>query len=130
MSIIQSCENLMLLSKEARVSSNEYEELLNNGKPHILLDVRPAHHFQIASLPNSINIPLPNIEKELFTIDSALKEIGQCKETDSLYVICRRGNDSQIAVQILHQNGYSTAKDLIGGLISWANLVNCDFPIY
>ncbi|KMZ66770.1 Adenylyltransferase and sulfurtransferase MOCS3-1 [Zostera marina] len=125
-----SCENLMLLSKEARGSSNEYEELLNNGKPHVLLDVRPAHHFQIASLPNSINIPLPNIEKELFTIDSALKEIGQCKETDSLYVICRRGNDSQIAVQILHQNGYSTAKDLIGGLISWANLVNCDFPIY
>lgn len=120
----------MLVSKEARVSSDEYKEVLNNGKPHVLVDVRPAHHFQIASLPNSINIPLPNVEKELSTIDSALKEIEQCKETDSLYVVCRRGNDSQIALQILHQNGYSAAKDLIGGLVSWANIVNCDFPIY
>lgn len=65
------------------------------------------------------------------TIDSAMKEIKQGTGSHaSLYVICRRGNDSQRAVKFLHENGFSLAKDIIGGLESWSEEVDDKFPSY
>jgi adenylyltransferase/sulfurtransferase len=46
-----------------------------------------------------------------------------------VYVICRLGNDSQLAVKILEENGIS-AKDIVGGLYEWANRVDKEFPMY
>lgn len=64
-------------------------------------------------------------------IDSALKEVELASnEPACLYVVCRRGNDSQRAVQFLADNGFSSAKDIIGGLESWANNVDPKFPAY
>ncbi|KAL0286386.1 UNVERIFIED_CONTAM: Adenylyltransferase and sulfurtransferase MOCS3 [Sesamum angustifolium] len=51
-------------------------------------------------------------------------------QSASLYVICRRGNDSQRAVQYLHKMGFASAKDIIGGLESWAHDVDPSFPTY
>ena len=47
-----------------------------------------------------------------------------------LYVVCRRGNDSQVAVQKLLKLGISNAFDLEGGLQQWSNQVDSTFPIY
>ena len=35
-------------------------------------------------------------------------------------VVCRRGNDSQLAVQLLKQKGWANVFDLEGGLTAWA----------
>lgn len=50
----------------------------------------------------------------------------------SVFVVCRRGNDSQVAVQRLNDAGEEgiTAKDIIGGLHSWAELIDHSFPVY
>ena len=47
------------------------------------------------------------------------------------YLICRLGNDSQIAADALRSviKG-GTVKDLVGGLRAWAVDVDPDFPIY
>ncbi|GMP65245.1 hypothetical protein CsSME_00026130 [Camellia sinensis var. sinensis] len=118
---------LDLLPTEARISSKEYKERVVRGEPHALVDVRPAHHFKIASLPNSMNVPLSSLEARLPEISSALKRE---EEHASLYVICRRGNDSQRAVDYLHKMGFTSAKDIIGGLESWAHDVDPNFPTY
>lgn len=124
---------------DARISSKEYHERVVKGEPHMLVDVRPAHHYKIVSLPKSINIPLSSLEVRLPEISSALenkdesKNKGKSTITDSnasLYVICRRGNDSQRAVQYLHKMGFTSAKDIIGGLESWAHDVDPNFPMY
>ena len=47
-----------------------------------------------------------------------------------LYVLCRKGNDSQRAVQYLHKMGFTSAKDTIGGLEGWARDVNPNLPMY
>lgn len=105
--------------------------MVDKGKPHVLVDVRPAHHFKISAIPESLNIPLPMLEEKLSTLDLALKKAGQSSsEPASLYVVCRRGNDSQRAVQLLNEKGFSSAKDIIGGLESWAKDVDPTFPIY
>jgi adenylyltransferase/sulfurtransferase len=50
-----------------------------------------------------------------------------------VYVVCRRGNDSQRAVKIL-QSKFSdlsvTFQDIQGGLHGWAKEVEKDFPVY
>ncbi|CAL5402732.1 unnamed protein product [Camellia sinensis] len=107
---------LDLLPAEARISSKEHKERVVRGEPHALVDVRPAHHFKIASLPNSMNVPLSSLEARLPEIPSALKTEEEHASAASLYVVCRRGNDSQRAVDYLHKMGFTSAKDIIGGL--------------
>ncbi|MCL7045245.1 hypothetical protein MKW94_013806 [Papaver nudicaule] len=126
---------LKLIPENARISSKEYKDKVDHGEPHILVDVRPAHHFNIVSLPKSLNIPLSTLEAKLPAIVSALKDEEERKGPDSsssasLYVVCRRGNDSQRAVDYLHKMGFSSAMDIVGGLESWAQNVDSNFPSY
>ncbi|KAH7859751.1 hypothetical protein Vadar_004991 [Vaccinium darrowii] len=124
---------LKLLPAEARISSKEYNERIAKGEAHILVDVRPAHHYKIVSLPNSMNIPLANLEARLSELSTVLKkgeEQTGSGSAASLYVVCRRGNDSQRAVQYLHKMGFTSAKDIIGGIESWAHDVDSTFPTY
>jgi adenylyltransferase and sulfurtransferase len=57
-------------------------------------------------------------------------------ETTETYVLCRLGNDSQIAVEALRGIAQKSAlgdiviKDVIGGLRAWANEADPDFPVY
>ena len=47
------------------------------------------------------------------------------------YVVCRLGNDSQLAVDALRSAGAKgVIKDLIGGLRAWAKEVDQQFPVY
>lgn len=48
------------------------------------------------------------------------------------YVVCRLGNDSQIAADALRKVVLEgvIVKDLIGGLRAWSNRVDAKFPVY
>ncbi|KAL4566779.1 hypothetical protein LXL04_030904 [Taraxacum kok-saghyz] len=115
---------LKLLPEGSRITSKEYEKVVKNGNTHVLIDVRPSHHYKIVSLPNSMNVPLANLEEKLPEMESVLKGV------ESVYVVCRRGNDSQRAVNVLHKMGVFNAKDIVGGLESWARDVDHRFPTY
>lgn len=123
---------LNFLSADDRISTKEYNEKVRKGDAHILVDVRPSHHYKIVSLPNSMNIPLSTLEGRLPEISAALeKEVNKENGSNtSLFVICRRGNDSQVAVELLHKLGFTSAKDIIGGLESWTHNVDPKFPTY
>ncbi|CAN6242035.1 unnamed protein product [Urochloa humidicola] len=122
---------LNLLPDNARVTCRGYKRLLDAGKPHLLLDVRAAHHFQIASIPRSLNIPLPDLDKKLPLLRQALnKARGGGKQQCPLYVVSRRGNDSQIAVGVLRENGFLYASDIVGGLQAWAAEADPNFLVY
>lgn len=52
-----------------------------------------------------------------------------------VFVVCKLGNDSQKAVQLLEKiSGQEieqiTVKDVIGGLMAWANKIEPSFPQY
>ncbi|XVF03796.1 hypothetical protein REPUB_Repub05bG0023900 [Reevesia pubescens] len=124
---------LNLLAADSRITSEDYKARIVSGEAHILVDVRPEHHYRIVSIPKSLNIPLASLEARLPEISSALKEEQVHDGTGSganLYVICRRGNDSQRAVQYLHDQGFKLAKDIVGGLESWSHDVDPNFPMY
>jgi len=51
----------------------------------------------------------------------------------SVYVVCRRGNDSQRAVRLMQDKFGElplTFKDIHGGLHKWAKDVDQNFPVY
>jgi len=39
------------------------EDLKNDKDDHIIIDVRPKHHYEIVHLENSLNFPLESIKK-------------------------------------------------------------------
>ncbi|XP_065893032.1 adenylyltransferase and sulfurtransferase MOCS3-like [Dysidea avara] len=116
-----------LLGAEDRISAHEYQSVANSNKPHLLVDVRPIVEYEICSLPNSINIPLATLQGSTELITRHLSN-----HLSTVYIVCRRGNDSQLAVQRLkHQLPSATiVKDLIGGLETWSREVDNSFPQY
>lgn len=52
-------------------------------------------------------------------------------EHDGIYVICKLGNDSQIAAASLRAvTSDIEIKDVVGGLRAWSKTVDPDFPHY
>ncbi|KAF8688024.1 hypothetical protein HU200_042514 [Digitaria exilis] len=127
----QPLPSLNRLPRTSGVTCREYKRVLDSGRPHLLLDVRPVHHFQIASIANSVNIPLHEL-KRLPRLKDALSEVVDVSHGKHrpVYFISQCDDDSQVAVHILRENGFPYASDVIGGLESWAQEVDPDFPMY
>lgn len=136
------CQKLNLLSRGQRISVEEYKSLLDTADPHILLDVRPKVEVDICHLSSSLNIPLSSLEERKSDQIQLLRDrISQVKQQMAgdhrppVFVICKMGNFSQKAVQILEEMSGSevdaiTVKDICGGLMAWASTVDPSFPQY
>jgi len=97
---------------------------MQTDKPPKILDVRPSIEYEICQLPGSENIPL----KELLRSPENVVEVGS---NEDMYIVCRLGNDSQIAAETLRTvNKNVIVKDMIGGLRGWSTYVDPQFPIY
>jgi len=126
-----------LLSSSERITPKEYDDISKSTASHILIDVREPQELEICSLSSvSKNIPYSKMNSE--AVMSPLEEyfLERTKErskTVPVYVICRRGNDSQRAVKLL-QSKFSYLsldfKDIQGGLHRWATDVDKSFPVY
>ena len=121
---------LSLLSASDRVTVQRLAEL-RSSSPGLLLDVRTEPETEICSLEGSINIPLAELQYEARwgAVREKLAKTGQ-SEAD-IYVLCRRGNDSQLAVGLLRKIfPESSVRDVIGGLHAWAKHIDQSFPVY
>lgn len=121
-------------------------------KPHTVIDVRDKAQFGICSLGNSINIPISSILASLpmpraqtSQGDNASPadglppwlppDIASTERNDPIYVVCRLGNDSQLAVQTLKalgldRNGRRYIGDIRGGFNAWREQVDPEWPQY
>lgn len=126
--------HLNLLSENERITVEYYKQLVDDGNHHLLIDVRGSNQFDICKLPASVNIPIDDILKNRRT-DELLAKITTAETTQiPVFVICRRGNDSQLAVQhltpIFKKHGLDPPKDIVGGLHAWTHNIDKCFPIY
>nr|XP_061798682.1 adenylyltransferase and sulfurtransferase MOCS3-like [Nerophis lumbriciformis] len=136
------CRKLNLLPRDQRITVQDYKSIVDNSEPHLLLDVRPLVEVDICHLSSSLNIPLSCLEERKSEHMQLLEEsIDQLKHQMvslwflPVYVICKLGNDSQKAVQILRKMSGSeveniTVKDICGGLMAWAQRIDPTFPQY
>lgn len=95
------------------ITVGELKRLIDAGSAPILVDVREPHEVEIASL-GGILIPLK-------TLPERLDEIS----TDSLVVVyCRSGGRSGKACEYLIAQGRTNVKNLVGGVLDWANKID------
>lgn len=124
-------KELTVLDRSKRLTVEEYRALVEADEPHVLIDVRLPVELEICSLPRCINIPLKDISKveSVNLIEKELSEIG----TRSVLCVCRRGNDSQLAVRKLQlslSHLHCQVKDIVGGLTAWAHKIDNSMPVY
>lgn len=152
-----------LLGPDERISPQEYcnkhpgnvsqpdglpERSVVNS-PHTVIDVRDKVQFGICNLHNSINIPISEILASSSSVTKTAESeqqksqlpawlpprLASSKSADPIYVVCRLGNDSQIAVQKmkdlgLDRNGQRFIGDIRGGFRAWREQVDPEWPEY
>uniref|UniRef100_A0A915DKM1 Adenylyltransferase and sulfurtransferase MOCS3 homolog n=1 Tax=Ditylenchus dipsaci TaxID=166011 RepID=A0A915DKM1_9BILA len=127
---------LSIIPQEDRISVQDYYMVRENNVAPILIDTRPAPEFEICHLPEAKNFPLDELKK--MSMGQILHRIAINNAEnipESVYVVCHRGNDSQLAVCLLHEKSAASGciikfHDLIGGLDAWAMEVDQTFPPY
>lgn len=81
------------------------------GADAVLLDVREAHEWRAGHAPRAVHLPLPAL-----AAGAGLPADAQARP---LVVICRSGNRSRQAAELLAARG-AEAVDVIGGMGEWA----------
>lgn len=77
----------------------------------LLLDVREAHEYRAGHAPNSLLLPLSQI-------GDRVEEIAQYRDKP-IAIICRSGRRSARAWQFLHEEGFTQAVNVKGGMLAW-----------
>ncbi|KAG5982706.1 hypothetical protein E4U55_001496 [Claviceps digitariae] len=133
-----------LLKPDERISPTAYHHLVQQRgtPPPVLIDVRDAEHFSLASLPGSINVPIRRIMSHRRSSSSSSSSSNQSWPEGfpadlppdvPVYLVCREGNDSQIAATKLkelglHRGGDRFVGDIAGGLRAWKRSVDGSLP--
>ena len=96
------------------VTVTELKARLEGGHPPILLDVRQDWETKLCRLQNSIHIPIEEIE---------LRTEELSPESD-IVVYCHQGVRSAAVAEYLRSLGFTSVKNLAGGLDAWARSVD------
>jgi rhodanese-related sulfurtransferase len=92
----------------SNVTTEEAKQLIDNNEV-VVLDVRTPEEYQDGHIPNAILIPLQELENKLNDLD---------KEEPYL-VVCRSGNRSAQASEILTSNSFANIYNMAGGMSDW-----------
>ncbi|XP_023014512.2 ubiquitin-like activating enzyme 4 [Leptinotarsa decemlineata] len=121
--------NIDVLESRQQLDVRDLSKIGNDG---VLLDVRPELEFEMCSVPNSVNFPYTSILKDLKPLRNFLEE-KSLKGVKNVYILCRRGNDSQRTVLYLKdefKDGSFEFCNVTGGLHAYSKYVDSNFPVY
>ncbi len=102
------------------IAPEELKRRLDAGEGVFVLDVRNPPEYAICRIAGSTLIPLPELPQRLGELDPGRE----------LVVHCKGGMRSQQAVGILRQAGFTNVKNLMGGILAWADRVDPSMPKY
>lgn len=127
------------LSAEERVTASEYATALRSvRKDHLLLDVREPEHFGIASIDGAVNVPFSQWKQSINVAADGAQALPEwlpptLPDDAPIYVVCRVGNDSQLATSRLKEmglggDGKRFIGDIRGGMKAWKEEVDKHMP--
>jgi rhodanese-related sulfurtransferase len=90
------------------VSTEDAKKLIENNEV-VVLDVRTPEEFQGGHIPNAILIPLQELENRL----------NELEKGESYLIVCRSGNRSTQASEVLSANGFTKVFNMTGGMNNW-----------
>ncbi|WP_203364452.1 rhodanese-like domain-containing protein [Bacillus sp. REN10] len=92
----------------SNVLSTEAQQMLQEKKNLVVVDVREAGEVAGGTIPGAINIPLGQV----------LARMDEFQADKEYLIICRSGNRSSLACEWLSSKGFQVT-NLLGGMMSW-----------
>ncbi|MBD2492909.1 molybdopterin-synthase adenylyltransferase MoeB [Nostoc sp. FACHB-280] len=109
----------------AEMTVTELKALLDSGaKDFVLLDVRNPHEYDIAKIPGSVLVPLPDIES-----GHGVAKVKEVLNGHRLIAHCKMGGRSAKALSILKDAGI-VGTNVKGGITAWSREVDPSVPEY
>ena len=102
------------------ISPQELKQKLDANESILLLDVREPSEYDIVHLEDARLIPLNTLPHHIESLPS----------DQEIVVYCHHGQRSLYATAYLHQNGFTEAKNLMGGIDQWAAKIDSTLPRY
>lgn len=109
----------------AEMTVQELQALINSGaKDFVLLDVRNPNEYEIAKIPGSVLVPLPDIES-----GQGVAKVQELLNGHRLIAHCKMGGRSAKALAILKDAGIE-GTNVKGGIAAWSREVDPSVPEY
>ena len=98
----------------SEIDTLEATRLMNDDA--LMLDVREDNEWAVGHIPNARHIRLGQLSEQLSQLEKF--------KDKPIVVYCRSGNRSARACALLKKSGFSTPRNLAGGIMAWeqANL--------
>jgi adenylyltransferase/sulfurtransferase len=104
---------------------SELKTLMDNGpQDFVLIDVRNPNEYEIARIPGSVLIPLPDIEE-----GKGIEQVRELLNGHRLIAHCKLGGRSAKALGILKEAGI-VGINVKGGITAWSQEVDSNVPQY
>jgi rhodanese-related sulfurtransferase len=96
------------------ISAQDLSDILQKTPKAYLVDVREEEEVREVNLTPTVVIPLGEFEERF-------KELPK---DQPIYLYCRSGRRSRIALEFLKTKGYDNGFNLEGGILSWQNEID------
>lgn len=102
---------VLFTSNKGEITKIDVETLQNRleNEDITLIDVREVEEYEGGHIEGAVNAPLSSLNTT---------ELPHVKD-EPIYIICRSGNRSAQAAQILSDRGYTEVYDVTDGMIAW-----------
>ncbi|EKD08419.1 MAG: molybdopterin-synthase adenylyltransferase MoeB [Limnospira sp. PMC 1291.21] len=109
----------------AEMTVTELKSLIDSGADDfVLIDVRNPNEYEIAKIPGSVLIPLPDIEQ-----GKGVEQVKEILNGNRLIAHCKMGGRSAKALGILKEAGIEGI-NVKGGITAWSKEVDPSVPQY
>ncbi|RFU64678.1 sulfurtransferase TusA family protein [Peribacillus glennii] len=101
------------------INNDDLQAKLTSNGNIVVLDVREEAEYAFNHIPNSISIPLGELDRRLHELN----------KEDEIFVICRTGSRSDFASQKLTANGFTKVVNVMPGMSKWSGdtvSMNCN----
>ncbi|WP_009632933.1 molybdopterin-synthase adenylyltransferase MoeB [Synechocystis sp. PCC 7509] len=109
----------------SEITVQQLQALIESGaKDFVLLDVRNPNEYEIAQIPGSVLVPLPDIEN-----GQGVAKVKELLNGHRLIAHCKMGGRSAKALAILKEAGIE-GTNVVGGIAAWSREVDPSVPEY
>jgi rhodanese-related sulfurtransferase/TusA-related sulfurtransferase len=98
------------------ITNEELEQRIMENPNVKILDVREPAEFAFSRIPGAVSIPLGELEQRA----------NELNQEDQIHVICRTGNRSDMASQLLSDKGFKNVKNVVTGMSEWKGSIEKD----
>jgi rhodanese-related sulfurtransferase len=102
------------------LSPTQLKQLLDAGRPLVLLDVREPEEVAIVSIAGAVHIPMGEIPGRVYELDP---------DAD-IVVYCHHGIRSVSVAAFLIQRDFASVANLSGGIDTWSLTIDQSLPRY